>query len=163
MRKSLLAVATISFIAVLFTAATAGGASSHRDTRGLGVKTYIPLPKKALENWSISFTRLSSAASHEVKVSPQLALNDLTAHLTMPAGSWVHSISLGGYVNTLDIVHDWIGTKSKSPKRVAMYIITIRGLAIRSDGPSQVSVINHEELFIVSATTGKVKGSFSYR
>jgi len=92
-----------------------------------------------------------------------MALNDLKNQFTMPTGSWVYSVSLGGYVNKLDIVHDWIGTKSKWPKRVATYMVTVRGLIIPSDGPSQVSVVNHEEIYIVNATTGKVKSSFSYR
>jgi hypothetical protein len=82
---------------------------------------------------------------------------------TMPEGSRVYSISLGGYVNKLDIVHDWVGTKSKWPKRVATYMVTIRGLNIRSEGPTQSNGVNHEEIFIVNATTGKVKSSFSYR
>jgi hypothetical protein len=163
MRKSLSTIATVSFIAALFTAPIVGGASSYPDTRGLSAKTFIPLPKRALESGSISFTPLSSAALHVIRLSPQLALNDLKGQFTMPAGSWVYSISLGGYVNTLDIVHDWNGTKSKSPKRVAMYMVTIRGLIIPSYGPSHVSAADHEEIFIVNATTGKVMSSFSYR
>ena len=163
MRKSLLTIATVSFIAALFTAPTVGGASSYPETRGLSVKTFIPLPKRALTNGSISFTPLSSAALHAILLSPQMALNDLKNQFTMPTGSWVYSVSLGGYVNKLDIVHDWIGTKSKWPNRVATYMVTIRGLIIPSDGPSQVSAVNHEEIFIVNATNGKVKSSFSYR
>jgi len=81
----------------------------------------------------------------------------------MPAGSRVNSISLGGYVNTLDIVRDWSGTKPKWPKRVATYVITIRGLDLASYGPRQASVANHEEIFTVNATTGKIVSSFSYR
>jgi len=163
MRKCLLTIATVSFIAALFTAPTVGGASSYPETRGLSVKTFIPLPKKALVGGSISFTPLSSAALHAILLSPQMALNDLKNQFTMPIGSWVYSVSLGGYVNKLAIVHDWIGTKSKWPKRVATYMVTIRGLMIPSSGPSQVSAVNHEEIFIVNATTGKSKSSFSYR
>jgi len=81
----------------------------------------------------------------------------------MPAGSWVYSISLGGYVNKLDVVRDWSGTKPKWPKRVAMYMITIRGLDLASYGPRHVSVANHEEIFTLNATTGKIVSSFSYR
>jgi hypothetical protein len=92
-----------------------------------------------------------------------MALNDLKNQFTMPTGSWVYSVSLGGYVNKLDIVHDWIGTKSKWPKRVATYMVTVRGLIIPSDGPSQQIAVNHEEIFNLNATTGKVKSSFSYR
>jgi hypothetical protein len=163
MGKSLITIATVSFIAALFIAPTIGGASSYPETKGLSVKTFIPLPKRALVGGSISFTPLSSVAFHAILLSPQIALNDLKNQFTMPTGSWVNSISLGGYVNKLDIVHDWIGTKSKWPKRVATYMVTIRGLAIPSSGPSQVSAVNHEEIFNVNATTGKVQSSFSYR
>ena len=163
MRKSLLAIATVSFIAALFTGPTVGGASSYPETRGLSVKTFIPLPKRALTDGSISFTPLSNAALHAILLSPQMALNDLKNQFTMPTGSWVYSVSLGGYVNKLDIVHDWIGTKSKWPKRVATYMVTVRGLIIPSDGPSQQIAVNHEEIFNLNATTGKVKSSFSYR
>jgi len=163
MRKSLSAIATISFMAALFTASSVGGASSYPETRGLSIKSFIPLPKRALAGGSISFTPLSSAALHATLLSPQMALNDLKNQFTMPTGSWVYSVSLGGYVNKLDIVHDWIGRKSKSPKRVAMYMVTVRGLMIPSSGPSHGSAVNHEEIFIVNATTGKVRSSFSYR
>jgi len=163
MRKPLLTIATVSLIVALFTAPTVAGAASFPATRGLSIKTFIPLPKKALTNGSISFTPLSSAALHAILLSPQMALNGLKKQFTMPTSSWVYSISLGGYVNKLDIVRDWIGAKSKWPKRVAMYMITVRGLMIPSDGPSQVSALNHEEIFIVNATTGKVKNSFSYQ
>jgi len=44
-----------------------------------------------------------------------------------------------------------------------MYMVTIRGLIIPSYGPSKVSAADHVEIFIVNATTGKVKSSFSYR
>jgi hypothetical protein len=79
----------------------------------------------------------------------------------MPAGSWVLSVSLGGYVIKLDIVHDWSGMKSKSPKPLAAYMITIRGLHIASLGPG--GAVNHEEIFIVKAVTGREISSFSYR
>ena len=163
MRRSLLSIVNISFIAALFIAPTIGGASSHPVTKGLSIKTFIPLPNRSLIDGSISFTPLSSAALHAIPLSPQMALNDLKNQFTVPTGSWVYSVSLGGYVNKLDIVHDWIGTKSKWPKRVAMYMVTVRGLSIASSGPSQVGTYNHEEIFMVNATTGKILGSFSYR
>jgi len=163
MRRSLLTIATVSFTAALFIAPTIGGAANYPETSGLSVKTFIPLPKRALVGGSISFTPLSSVALHAILLSPHMALNDLKNQFTMPTGSWVYSVSLGGYVNKLDIVHDWIGTKFKWPRRVATYMVTVRGLAIASSGPNQVSVVNHEEIFIVNATTGKLKSSFSYR
>jgi hypothetical protein len=162
-RTSLSTIAAVGFAAVLLTAPTAVSATDIPNTLGLAAKTYNPLPKRALASGSISFTPLSSAALAVVRLSPELALNDLKDQFTMPAGSWVSSISLGGYVNTLDIVHDWSGTTSKSPKRVATYMVTIRGLTISSLGPSHEGTANHEEVFIANATTGKVMSSFSYR
>lgn len=162
MRKSLLIVTVVCFTATMFATSTMGGASEFPSTKGLSVKSFIPLPARALVDGSISFTPLSPIAARAISMSPQIALSDLKSQFTMPKGSWVYSVSLGGYVNKLDIVHDWSGTKSKWPKRVAIYMITVHGLNLSPDGPSKISAVNHEEIFIVNATTGKLESSFTY-
>ena len=170
MRKSVSVISSAGLVALLLAVSSVGWASNFPKTQGLSAKAFIALPAEALSRGSISFRALSVADVHQVPLSPKSALRDLKDQFVMPTGSWVSSISLGGYVNKLDIVRDWSGTKSKWPKRVAMYMVTIRGLVLSSDGPRLLSIgprkrsaTNHEEIFMLDATTGKIVSSFSYR
>jgi hypothetical protein len=75
------------------------------------------------------------------------------------SGSRVVLVSIGGYVDTNDIVHDWIGTKSHVPKAIPSYIVRIFEPYPVALGPSKN---NHYWNVIVSALNGRIIGAFTY-
>jgi hypothetical protein len=153
--------ALVGALATSLLISSATGATSTPQTRGLDIAMFIPLPKTALVDGQIIFRPLTSAAKAAVRLTPRQAVNDLKSQFEMSSGSWVQSVSLGGYVNKMDIVHDWMGTKSKVPKPIPVYMVTVRGLHIASLGPG--GGVHHEEVFTLNAVTGRAISSFSYR
>jgi hypothetical protein len=122
---------------------------------------YRPPPKKWLVAGEILFNRLKESQLAKVRITPDLAVRLATAQYGRAPHSYVVFESLGGYVDTNRIVHDWVGTTSWVPKALPAYLVRIGGADIPSLGPGT----QHENHFwnvIVDAVSGKVVVAFSF-
>jgi hypothetical protein len=120
---------------------------------------YKPLPEKMLFQGEILFTRLPASRLVAVRTTPSDAVRIAEAGIA-PAvhGSRVVLVSLGGYVDKNQIVHDWIGTKSLIPRAVPSYLVRIFEPYVVTPDPST----NHYWNVVVNARTGKIISAFSY-
>jgi hypothetical protein len=123
---------------------------------------YRPLPKALRVNGQLMFTRLDSSEIARVRLSPEEAVQIVKDDDGAKEPWRVVFESLGGYVNDLEIIHDWVGTKSLIPKPLPAYIVRITGVPIYSLGPNPIPAVNHYWNVIVNAITGHVIGSFTY-
>ena len=71
-----------------------------------------------------------------------------------PTSSSRVTISLGSFVDKEAIITDWIGTKSKIPKAIPVYVVMISGLHIEGLGPRMS--VNHEYDVLVNASSGAI-------
>jgi hypothetical protein len=108
------------------------------------------------------FTRLNRAQLSHVRVTPTEAVFVATSQYGRQPRSRVSFESLGGYIDTTRIVHDWVGTSSWVPKALPAYIVRISGLQIASLGPSGGAVKNHSWYVIVNAMNGRIVGAITY-
>ncbi len=107
------------------------------------------------------FSRLDNSQLARVRISPQEAVRIVKDDNGAKEPWRVVFESLGGYVNDLQIIHDWVGTKAFVPRPVPTYIVRITGVPIYSLGPGPMAV-NHYWNVILNAITGHIIGSFSY-
>jgi hypothetical protein len=144
---------------VLTSAAAFESASKSTSAIGRYGENYEPLPSRMLFQGEILFTRLPASRLAEVRTTPFDAVHIAEAGVA-PAvhGSRVVLVSLGGYVNKNQIVHDWIGTKSLIPRAVPSYLVRIFEPYAVGLGPST----NHYWNVVVNAQTGKIISAFTY-
>lgn len=141
-------------VAALLGATTSSGPSaSYRNA-------YRPLPKNMLVMGQLMFTRLSESQIGQVRVDPHDAAQIARDYFGTHEPWRVVFESLGGYVNDLQIIHDWVGTSSLVPKPLPAYLVRITGVPINSLGPGDA--VNHFWNVIVNAKTGHVVSSFTY-
>jgi hypothetical protein len=120
---------------------------------------YKPLPRRMLFHGEILFMRLSASRLATVRITPLDAVRIAEVGFAPSVhGSRVVLVSLGGYVDKNQIVHDWIGTKSLIPKAVPSYLVRIFEPYVVTLEPST----NHYWNVVVNAQTGKVVSAFTY-
>ncbi|MGC2169207.1 MAG: hypothetical protein WA580_08910 [Acidimicrobiales bacterium] len=107
------------------------------------------------------FSRLDNSQLARVRISPQEAVHIVKDDNGAKEPWRVVFESLGGYVNDLQIIHDWVGTNSFVPRPVPTYSVRITGVPIYSLGPGPMAV-NYYWNVILNAITGHIIGSFSY-
>jgi hypothetical protein len=138
---------------------TLAAALESASTSALDIGSFKPLPKGALAQGEILFTRLRASQLATVGTNQSVAVRIAEASYGGGSGSRVVLVSLGGYVDKNDIVHDWIGTTTHVPRAIPSYIVRIFD-------PSHVllglSSNNHYWNVIVNADSGRVIGAFSY-
>jgi hypothetical protein len=103
----------------------------------------------------IRFTRLDSTQLLRVRVTPAAASNIAIAQYGLGRRSRVTFEALGGYVDTSEIIPDWVGTTAWVPKSVPAYLVRIHGVARWSLGPGPTEPLTTCTL-IVSASSGEV-------
>lgn len=130
-------------------------------TSNIYLDAFRPVPKSLLINGEMMFTRLDEAQLSRVRISPAGARRIVTDQYGTLQRSRVTYESLGGFVNTTEIIHDWVGTKSFVPKARPAYIVRISGQHIESLGPAE-GVVNHYWNVIVNAINGRIIGSFTF-
>ena len=145
-------IASTTVVAVL-----SASSSSSGDLRS----AYRPLPRAILVNGQLTFSRLDDSQLARVRISPEEAVRIVKDDNGTKEPWRVVFESLGGYVNDLQIIHDWVGTTSFVPKPVPTYIVRITGVPIYSLGPGP-DAVNHYWNVILNAVTGRVIESFSY-
>jgi hypothetical protein len=120
---------------------------------------FKPLPKEMLFQGEILFARLPAFRLATVRTTPCEAI-EIAESGVAPAvrGTRVVLVSLGGYVDKNQIVHDWIGTKTLVPRAVPSYLVRIYEPYVVTLGPST----NHYWNVVVNAQTGKVISAFTY-
>jgi hypothetical protein len=125
----------------------------------LYAKDYTPLPRRMLFEGQLLFARLPATRLAMVRTTPVEAVRIAEGGLA-PAvhGTRVVLVSLGGYVDKNQIVHDWIGTKPLIPRAVPSYLVRVFEPYVVTIGPST----NHYWNVVVDAETGKIISAFSY-
>jgi hypothetical protein len=123
---------------------------------------FKPAPKDLLVDGEIDFQRLGESNLSKVRINPEQARSIADGPYSRDTRSRVVFESLGGYIDKNDIVHDWVGTKSWVPAPVPAYIVRISDLAIQSDGPLPVGILNRSENVIVNAVSGKIVAEITY-
>jgi hypothetical protein len=138
---------------------TLAAALESASTSVLAIGSFKPLPKGALAQGEILFTRLRSSQLANVRTNQAVAVRIAEASFGDGSGSRVVLVSLGGYVDKNDVVHDWVGTTTHVPRAVPSYIVRIFEPSSVALGPSRN---NHYWNVIVNADTGRVISAFSY-
>jgi len=119
---------------------------------------YKPLPRGMLAMGFILFSRLRAPQLATVRTTPSQAIRIAEASYGDGSGTRVTLVSLGGYVNRSDIVHDWIGTKTFIPKAVPSYVVRLHEPHPVALSPSDNRYWN----VIVDAQSGGILGAFTY-
>jgi hypothetical protein len=123
----------------------------------LCANVFKPAPRKLLTLGEIEFHRLGDANLALVRISPSKA-RVIADHLYGRGQSRIVFESLGGYIDTNQIIPDWVGTRSYVPKAIPSYIVRIHETFVVTVGPSN----NHYWNVIVNAVSGKIEGAISY-
>jgi hypothetical protein len=151
----------ILVVALLALTSTAAIESASKSTSAFDHygEDYKPLPRRLLFQGEILFTRLPASRLAAVRTTPSGAVHIAEAGIAAPVhGSRVVLVSLGGYVDKNQIIHDWIGTKSLIPRAVPSYLVRVFEPYVVGLGPST----NHYWNVVVNAQTGKIISAFTY-
>jgi hypothetical protein len=122
------------------------------------IGSFKPLTKSMLAQGDILFTRLRAPQLATVRTSQSDAVRSAEALYGDRSHSRVVLVSLGGYLEKSQIIHDWVGTKSLIPHATPSYIVRIYEPYPVGMYPSH----NHYWNVIVNAKNGGIIGSFSY-
>jgi hypothetical protein len=106
----------------------------------------------------ILFSRLRAPQLATVRTTPSDAVRIAEASYGEGSDSRVVLVSLGGYVDKNEIVHDWIGTKSFVPRALPSYIVRIFEPHPVTLDPSN----NHYWNVVVNAMNGRIVVAFTY-
>jgi hypothetical protein len=90
--------------------------------------TYRAPQKRWLADAAIRFTRLDRSQLSRVRITAADAAHVAIAEYGRGPRSHVTFESLGGYVDTSQIIHDWVGTTSWTPKALPAYFVRIHGV-----------------------------------
>jgi hypothetical protein len=164
-RRATLVVVCVAAIAVTATVVVVNAGRVNSDSFQIPavLRTAYKAPSKSLlTNCEIRFSRLSDAQLSKVRFTPVSAAHIASSQYGNGRRSRVVFESLGGYVDTNQIIPDWVGTKSWVPKALPAYLVRIGGDDIDSLGPRPTEVENHFWNVIVNATTGKIVGATTY-
>ena len=143
---------------VLTSVAALQSASTSTPFYGRFGDDYKPLPRSMLTNREISFTRLRASQLTIVRTTPSEAVRVAEASYGDGRGTRVVLVSLGGYIDNNQVVHDWIGTKSLIPKATPSYVVRIFEPHVATVSPSK----NHYWNVIVNARNGRIISAFTY-
>jgi hypothetical protein len=120
---------------------------------------YKPVPRGLLTDGEILFTHLRASQLTSVRETPTDAVRIADASYGAGGVSRVVLVSLGGYVDKNQIVHDWIGTTSLVPKATPSYVVRIfEPNALHTLDPSK----NHYWNVIVNARSGRIIAAITY-
>jgi len=160
-----IAVAAVTGVVVAALSFSPLSAANVATIKGLTSPTYIPLPASARVDAGIIFSPIGRSLTRSHLLSPRQALTHAAPFYEKTPGARVVSVSLGNFVDSFAIVHDWIGTTSKYPAPRAVYAITLAGVTIYSTGPTCTCNrvrSNGSEVLLESATTGKVISTYVF-
>jgi hypothetical protein len=136
--KRLVIISTMSVVLVVAAVLGAVGAGWFTSPSKSSDVGYRPLRKSWLVDDGIRFTRLDSAQMSRVRITPADAARVVTAEYGLGHRSRVTFESLGGFVDTSEIIQDWVGTTSWIPKAVPAYFVIIKGVnRFPTVGPTQ--------------------------
>jgi hypothetical protein len=121
---------------------------------------YTPLPAALLTGGNIRFTRRDKKQSKLVRITAREAAHIAMVESRNGPRPGVVLDSLGGHVDTTQIVHDWVGTISWIPKTVPAYVVRIAGE--RTAAPWPDTHLNHYWNVVVDAWSGKIIVEFTY-
>jgi hypothetical protein len=127
-------------------------------TSSFPIGHYTPLSKSVLAGGEILFTRLRTTELSSVRTTPTEAVDIAKASFGDGSDTRVVLVSLGGYVNKNDIVHDWSGTKAFIPRAAPSYIVRLFEPHLVTLDPSD----DHYWNVVVNAKSGKIILAFSY-
>lgn len=108
--------------------------------------------KRLLLGADIRFTRLDNAQLSRVRITPTAAANIAIAQYGLGGRSHVTFESLGGYVDTSEIIPDWVGTTPWVPKAVPAYLVRIHGVSRWSMGPSPAESLKTCTLVVTASS-----------
>ncbi len=163
MRKNrfivVVAIVTVLASSLIVLIQDANGNGSDASQRQLPTSaTYVALPKNLLLAGDFSFGPLRNSQLSAVRITApraiQLAMRAAGLRTGKPTSSSRVTISLGSFVDKEAIITDWIGTKSKIPKAIPVYVVMISGLHIEGLGPRMS--VNHEYDVLVNASSGAI-------
>jgi hypothetical protein len=144
---------------VLTSVAALKSASTSATAFGRFGDDYKPVPRDLLTGGEISFARLGASQLSTVRKTLLDAIRIAEASYGTGRGSRIVLISLGGYIDTNQIIHDWIGTKSLVPKAIPSYVVRIfEPQVVTASGPSK----NHYWNVVVNARNGKIITAITY-
>jgi hypothetical protein len=129
-------------------------------TSAFAIGQYKPLPKGLLTQGQILFSRLRAPQVATVATTASGAARIAEASAGDGSGSRVVLVSLGGFVNKNQIIHDWIGTTTFIPKAVPSYVVRIFDPhpLVWTQTPSH----NHYWNVVINAQSGTVILAFTY-
>lgn len=152
--------ATFAIVAVIVLAAgstTAYAVSTLTQDRSTrhhsGIGTFRAVPRRWLVRDEMRFTPLSPAEMSRVTVTATTAVHVAEAGFALNKGVHVVFESLGGYVDSNQIVHDWVGTHSWIPPVTLAYFVRLAGVDIPALG-RQLGADHHADV-IVNAVSGR--------
>jgi hypothetical protein len=137
---------------------TLAAALESASTSTSAIGSFKPISKSMLAEGDILFTRLRAPQLATVRTTESDAVRIAEASYGDGSASRVVLVSLGGYLEKSQIIHDWIGTKSLIPPATPSYVVRIFEPYPVGMQPSN----NHYWNVIVNAKNGVIIGSFSY-
>ena len=123
-------------------------------------RDYHVLPRTWLVDCEMRFSRLDDTQLSSVTIGPRSAARTALTHFGSGRHARAVFESLGGYVNTNRIVHDWVGTTSWIPPVLPAYFVRISGVDVPSLG-SRGGTTHHWNV-IVNARTDRVVSATSF-
>jgi hypothetical protein len=127
-------------------------------TSAFPIGHYTPLSRSMLAGGEIRFTRLRASEIAVVRTTPTEAADIAKTSFGDGSDTRVVLISLGGYVDANDIIHDWSGTHTFIPRAVPSYLVRLYEPHLVTLDPSDDRYWN----VVIDAKDGKIIMAFSY-